>query len=60
MLNDFCKVTLGCDDDTYFSVLEECGFNPCQNNGTCSKLSLTYLCECPLQFVGSFCQNKGK
>ena len=41
------------------TVMSPCENNICQNNGTCVKHVLTYICECPDGYVGAFCQEEG-
>ena len=41
-----------------FSEIDECASNPCQNGGTCTDLTSSFLCVCPVGFIGDECQGK--
>jgi len=44
---------------TFFSLVSSstsCSSNPCQNGGTCSNSGKTYLCKCPTNYGGDYCQ----
>lgn len=37
---------------TSFTVYSECDVNQCQNEGSCRKLGVSYICECAEGFSG--------
>ncbi|XP_019619604.1 PREDICTED: von Willebrand factor D and EGF domain-containing protein-like [Branchiostoma belcheri] len=39
-----------CDINT-----NECQSSPCQNNGTCIDLVNSFICNCPVGFIGEYC-----
>ena len=39
----------------YFSDINECGSNPCQNGATCNDELNNYTCICDSQFTGKNC-----
>ena len=41
-------------------VFEECENDVCENGATCKQLAGDYICECPPQYVGAFCEEEGK
>lgn len=43
----------------YWTLLDPCSSNPCQNGGTCSSDSESFICFCPFPYVGDDCGTKG-
>ena len=43
----------------FFTDIDECANNPCQNGATCTNLQGDYQCTCPKGFNGKNC-DKGK
>ena len=41
---------------SFFSDIDECQSQPCQNNGTCQNLAGGYLCNCKAGFNGTICE----
>jgi hypothetical protein len=37
-------------------VSDACSPSPCQNNGLCSRTTTSYMCECPVGYLGINCQ----
>ena len=37
-----------------------CASSPCYNGGICSNDGNTFVCDCPLGFVGRRCEVEGK
>lgn len=44
----------------YFAVFEDCEDNICENEAGCKLLAGDYICECPPEYTGAFCEEKGK
>lgn len=40
----------------FFSEIDYCHENPCQNNGTCINDFEDYICYCPANFTGQNCE----
>ena len=40
----------------YFSVLNNCDSDPCQNGGKCTDLYLDFSCACLVGFTGKNCE----
>ena len=45
------------------SRITACAFNPCRNQGICVLAANSggggIICKCPVEYEGSFCENKG-
>ena len=40
-------------------VTEECDIDICENGAVCKQLAGDYICECPPEFTGAICENRG-
>ena len=51
-----------CIQHFFVSVESECDdeVNMCENNGTCVQHARSITCNCPMGFIGIFCQEKGR
>ena len=38
------------------SGVVDCESDPCQNGGTCTQNTNTFICKCPILFDGKSCQ----
>lgn len=38
--------------------MNECISSPCQNNSTCVDLVDGFVCKCPSNFIGTFCERQ--
>ena len=57
VLNPFCftlPLTFS-NTRTFFSDIDECQSQPCENNGTCTDLVNDYQCDCIAGFNGTNC-----
>ena len=42
----------------FYTVVNECDvINPCENEGSCSLVGRSYICNCVNGYYGSFCQH---
>ena len=41
----------------FYTVVNECDINPCENEGSCSLVGRSYICHCANGYYGSFCQH---
>ena len=42
-----------------YPVTEECDVDICENGAVCKQLAGDYICECPPEFTGAICENRG-
>ena len=40
----------------YITDAHPCNSNPCQNGGTCTEQSLSFICTCRQGFAGRLCE----
>jgi hypothetical protein len=43
----------------YIIVFTECEENVCENGAGCKLLAGNFICECPPDYNGAFCEEKG-
>lgn len=58
--NNICRCTC---EDGYTGVnctqrIDPCSKNKCKNNAKCKTSEKSYICECPPNFYGKFCESK--
>lgn len=41
-------------------IVADCDVNPCMNQGNCSVVATSLVCDCPEGFNGSRCENNGQ
>jgi len=50
------KLTIELFLEWYFSDINECSPNPCQNGATCVDLVGSYRCDCKTGYSGTNCE----